>query len=143
GSRSCPLAAKKSFNKERIPPLPVKSASRNVALCSPMEVNSHIPIRPVGFTCIPIVRLRYSRTQPIQLCPVVLKFKDISSHSPAPCLILSSLDPLSYIGRAIFDRYGVRLAAGEKCHCVLVDERHVPQIQDQLLTRCLQGERLL
>jgi hypothetical protein len=66
-----------------------------------------------------------------------------SSSSPVRCSTFSSLDPLSYIGRAIFDRDAVRLAAGEKCHHVLADQRHVPQIQDQLLTRCLQGELLL
>ena len=35
------------------------------------------------------------------------------------------------------------LEAGEKSHHVLVDERRVPQVQDQLLTRCLEGEPLL
>src|ERR1700720_872772 len=43
--------------------------------------------------------------------PVVL-LQILSSSLPGPCSIFSSLDPLSYMGRAIFDRYAVRLAAG-------------------------------
>jgi len=35
----------------------------------------------------------------------------------------------------------VGLAAGEKFHRVLVDECHVPQIQNQLLRPCFQGEQ--
>ena len=34
-------------------------------------------------------------------------------------------------------------AAGEKYHGVLVHERHVPQIEHQLLPRCLDDEQLL
>ena len=34
-------------------------------------------------------------------------------------------------------------AAGEKCHSVLVHESHVPQIEHQLLPRCLDDEQLL
>ena len=44
--------------------------------------------------------------------------------------------------RAIFELDAIGLAAVEKCHCILVDERHVPQIQNQVLPRCLDGEHL-
>ena len=37
----------------------------------------------------------------------------------------------------------IGLAAAEKLDCVLVDERHVPQIQYQVLPRRLDGEQLL
>ena len=43
------------------------------------------------------------------------------------------LDPLSDIGGTILELDAVGLAAGEKFHRVLVDECHVPQIQNQLL----------
>jgi len=45
--------------------------------------------------------------------------------------------------RAIFELDAVGLAAAEKFDGILVDERHVPQIQNQLLPRCLDGEQLL
>ena len=45
--------------------------------------------------------------------------------------------------RAIFELDAIGLAAAEKCDGILVDERHVPQIQNQLLPRCLDGEQLL
>jgi hypothetical protein len=44
--------------------------------------------------------------------------------------------------RAIFELDAIGLAAVEKFDRVLVDERHVRQIQDQLLPRCLGGEQL-
>jgi hypothetical protein len=34
---------------------------------------------------------------------------------------------------AILELDAIALAAAEKCDGILVDERHVPQIQDQLL----------
>ncbi len=55
------------------------------------------------------------------------------------CLV----DPLSDIGRTILEHYAIRLAAGKKLNGVLVDERHVPQIQNQLFPRCLRDKELL
>jgi hypothetical protein len=45
--------------------------------------------------------------------------------------------------RAIFELNAIGLAAAGKFDGILVDERHVPQIQNQLLPRCLDGEQLL
>ena len=45
--------------------------------------------------------------------------------------------------RAIFELHPVGLAAAEKFDGILVDERHVRQIQNQLLPRCLDGEQFL
>jgi hypothetical protein len=47
------------------------------------------------------------------------------------------------VERAIFELDAISLAAAEKFDGILVDERHVPQIQNQLLPRCLSGEQLL
>jgi hypothetical protein len=44
--------------------------------------------------------------------------------------------------RAIFELDAIGLAATKKFDGILVDERHVPQIQNQLLPRCLDGEHL-
>ena len=43
--------------------------------------------------------------------------------------------------RAIFELDAIGLAATKKFDGILVDERHVPQIQNQLLPRCLDGEQ--
>ena len=45
--------------------------------------------------------------------------------------------------RAIFELDAIRFAATQKVDGILVDERHVPQIQNQLLPTCLDGEQLL
>ncbi|HEV7395737.1 MAG TPA: hypothetical protein VGN86_04435 [Pyrinomonadaceae bacterium] len=45
--------------------------------------------------------------------------------------------------RAIFELDAIGLAAAEKFDCILVDECHVLQIQNQLLPRCLDREQLL
>ena len=45
--------------------------------------------------------------------------------------------------RAILELQAIGLAAAEKFDGILVDERHVPQIQNHLLPRCLDGEQLL
>ena len=45
--------------------------------------------------------------------------------------------------RAILERDPIGLAAAEKLDGVLADERHVPQVQDQLLPGCLDGQKLL
>ena len=44
--------------------------------------------------------------------------------------------------RTIFELDAIGLAATKKFDGILVDERHVPQIQNQLLPRCLDGEQL-
>ena len=53
------------------------------------------------------------------------------------------IDPLSDMKRTIFELDAIGLAAAEKFDGVLVDERHVFQIQDQLLAGCLDGQKLL
>ena len=45
--------------------------------------------------------------------------------------------------RTILELDPVRLAVGEKCYGVLINERHVPQIERQRLPRCLDDEQLL
>ena len=45
--------------------------------------------------------------------------------------------------RAIFELDAIVLAAMEKFDGILVHERHVPQIQNHLLPRCLDGQQLL
>ena len=44
---------------------------------------------------------------------------------------------------ATLQRDPLRFALGEKSHSVLVHERHVPQIELQLLPWCLDDEQLL
>jgi hypothetical protein len=53
------------------------------------------------------------------------------------------IDPISYMQRTILELDAVGLAAAEKFDGILIDERHVPQIQNQLLPRYLGGEQLL
>ena len=65
-----------------------------------------------------------------------------SSSSSAPGSTFYPLDPLSDIGRTVFELDAIRLATGQKFNRILVDEGHVPQIQNQRLPRCLQGEQL-
>ena len=45
--------------------------------------------------------------------------------------------------RAIVEVDATSLAVAEKFDGILVDERHVPQIQNQLLPGCLDGDQLL
>jgi hypothetical protein len=45
--------------------------------------------------------------------------------------------------RAIFELDAIGLAAAEKFDGILVDKRHVSQIQSQLVPGCLDGEHLL
>ena len=71
------------------------------------------------------------------------KTKSLSSHPSSPELIFYLIDPPSDMERAIFELDAIGLAAVEKFDGILVDERHVPQIQNQLLPRCLDGEQLL
>ncbi len=67
----------------------------------------------------------------------------LSSSSSAPGSTFYPLNPLSDIGRTILPLDAIGLAVGEKFHGALVDERHVPQIQHQvLLPGCLQVEQL-
>jgi hypothetical protein len=60
-----------------------------------------------------------------------------------PESIFHLIDPPSDVERAIFELDAIGLAAAEKVNGILVDERHVPQIQNQLLARCLDGEQFL
>lgn len=53
------------------------------------------------------------------------------------------IDPVSYMERAILELDAFGFAAAEKFDGILIDERHVPQIQSQLLPRCFEGEQLL
>jgi hypothetical protein len=64
-------------------------------------------------------------------------------HSPPPVPTFLLIDPISDMERTILELDPVRFAMGEKCYGVLVNERHVPQIEDQLLPRCLDDEQLL
>jgi hypothetical protein len=72
---------------------------------------------------------------------VVLKLQIYSSSSSAPGSTVYPLDPLSNIGRTILELDAIRLATGQKVNRILVDECHVPQIQNQLLPRCFHGEQ--
>ena len=74
--------------------------------------------------------------------PAVLTLQVLSSSSSAPVSTFYRLDPHSDIGGTILELDAVGLAAGEKFHRALVDDRHVPQIQCDLLPLGLQGEHL-
>src|ERR1700733_1850379 len=71
------------------------------------------------------------------------KTKSLSLRPSSPELIFYLIDPPSDMERAIFELDAISLAAAEKFDGILVDERHVHQIQNQLLPRCLGGEQLL
>jgi hypothetical protein len=64
---------------------------------------------------------------------------------PSPFLgtPLFLIDPTSDVERTTLKLDPVRFAAGEKCHDILVHERHVPQIEHQPLPGRLDGEQLL
>ena len=64
------------------------------------------------------------------------------SHPSSAAWIFYLIDPPSDMERAIFELDAIGLAATKKFDGILVDERHVPQIQNQLLPRCLDGEHL-
>ena len=53
------------------------------------------------------------------------------------------IDPPSDMERAIFELDAIRFAATQKVDSILIDERHVPQIQNQRLPRYLDSEQLL
>jgi hypothetical protein len=53
------------------------------------------------------------------------------------------IDPPSDMEGAIFELDAIGLAATKKFDGILVDERHVPQIQNQLLPGSLDAEQLL
>ena len=78
---------------------------------------------------------------PADRFPVVPKLKILSSNSSALGSTFYPLDPLSDIGRTVFELDAIRLATGQKCDRTLVDECHVPQIQNYLLPGCFQGEQ--
>ena len=73
----------------------------------------------------------------------MLNLQILSSSSPALSSTFYPLGPLSDIGRTILEVDAVGLAVGEKFHRALVDECHVPQIQNQLLPRWLLSEQSL
>jgi len=88
---------------------------------------------------------------PADRFPVVLKLQILSSGLSAPGStgtrgtepVFYPLNPLSDIGWAILEFDAIGLAVGEKFHCVLVDECHVPQIQHHVpLPGCLQVQQL-
>ena len=58
-------------------------------------------------------------------------------------LIYCLIDPPSDVERAILELDTICFAAAEKFDSILADERHIPQIQNQLLPRCLDGEQLV
>jgi hypothetical protein len=64
-------------------------------------------------------------------------------HSPAPVPAFLSIDPITDMEGTILDLDPVRFAMREKCHGVLVHERHVLQIEYQPLPRRLDDEQLL
>src|SRR3984885_9916696 len=93
------------------------------------------------------LRSSYSRGQVrlfklIALLPF-LQFISVSVLFFPPRPRTLSPNPITDVKRTIFERDAIRLAAGKKFNGVLVDERHVPQIQNQLFPRCLRGEQLL
>jgi hypothetical protein len=67
------------------------------------------------------------------------KIKSLSSLS----VIIDLIDPSAHMERAILELDSICLAAAEKLDGVLVDERHVLQIQNQLSSTCLDREQLL
>src|SRR6267142_3498943 len=70
-----------------------------------------------------------------------LRISFLNSTPPVPTLLL--IDPISDMERTILKLDPIGFAAGEKCYRVLVNERHVAQIEHQRLPRCLDGEQLL
>jgi len=52
------------------------------------------------------------------------------------------IDPISDMERTILELDSICFATGEKCYGVLVNERHVPQIEYQWLPRSLDEEQL-
>jgi hypothetical protein len=71
------------------------------------------------------------------------KTKVPSSYSSSRGPIFHFVDPPSDVKRAVLQLDAIGLAAMEKFDGILIDKRHVPQIQNQLLPRCLAGEQLL
>ncbi|HEV2493385.1 MAG TPA: hypothetical protein VG204_10000 [Terriglobia bacterium] len=53
------------------------------------------------------------------------------------------IDPPSDMERTVLKLDAIGLAQAEEFDGILVDERHVRQIQNQLLPRCLGGEQFL
>jgi hypothetical protein len=70
-----------------------------------------------------------------------LRISFLPSPPSVPAFLL--IDPISDMERTTLKLDPLRFAVGEKCHGVLVNERHVPQIEHQLLPRCLDDEQLL
>jgi hypothetical protein len=72
---------------------------------------------------------------------ISLRISFLHATPPVPTVLL--IDPISDMEGTILKLDPVRFAVGEKCYGVLVNERHVPQIEHQLLPRCLDDEQLL
>jgi hypothetical protein len=71
------------------------------------------------------------------------KTKTPSSSSSSCRPIFYFVDPPSDMKSTILQLDAISLAAMQKLDGIPVDERHVAQIQNQLLPRCLEGEQLL
>jgi hypothetical protein len=65
----------------------------------------------------------------------------LPSPPSAPPFLL--IDPVSNIERTTVKLDPLRFAIDEKCHGVLVDERHVAQVEHHRLPRRLNNEQLL
>jgi hypothetical protein len=70
-----------------------------------------------------------------------LRISFLHSALPVPMFLL--IDPISDMERTILKPDSIRFAVGEKCYDFLVNERHVPQIEYELLPRSLDDEQLL
>jgi hypothetical protein len=62
---------------------------------------------------------------------------------PLPGSILQFIDPLSDMERTVLELCPIGLAAAQKFNSIRINERHVPQIQNQLPPRCLGREQFL
>jgi hypothetical protein len=64
-------------------------------------------------------------------------------HSPPPVPTFFLIDPISDMERTILELDPIFFTMGEKCYGILVNERHVPQIEHQQVPRRLDNEQLL
>jgi hypothetical protein len=70
------------------------------------------------------------------------KTKVPSSNSSSSVPIFHFVDPPSDMKRAVLQLDTIGLTEMEKLDGILIDKRHVPQIQNQLLPGCLKGDQL-
>jgi hypothetical protein len=111
----------------------------NYGLCYPENVRLSDPVFRFSTKVFPTI-VEHGESG-ILLC--LFTGESPSSRSPASPTTFFLLDPLSDIGRAIFELDAIRLAAGKEINSILIDDRHVLQIKNQLFSRCLRGEELL